>query len=304
MSAGRGIHPAAWAVALLLHGAAGAVLLAAPPAPRLEAGGGLVVGLAFGDGGAETADPPGEADVAAPLIMVAVPAPPRALPAPAVPDPVAVPILDAMPPPAAVPAPLPPAVPLREAAPAPAADAALVAEPAPAATPETPRADPDPAREAAPLPAPPPPMRAAAPGHAPAAPSPRAAARPAAQAASPQGQTGASPPGGGPAQGPGPDAVTTLPPGYVAALRRILEHNLRFPMAAREQGLSGTATVRFSLARDGRVLGAALARSSGQPSLDREAVALLGRVSPLPPLPPEFPGAVAELVVPVVFVLR
>jgi protein TonB len=287
MSRGRGIHPAAWAVALLLHGAAGAALLASPPAPRLEAGGGLVVGLAFGEAGAAMVDAPGEADAAVPPVeaaptpvpalppmlaarmMADVPAAPGAMPAPRVPQPVAIP--DAVPPPQPAAVPLPPA----------------------AAAPE-----------AALLPAPPPPMPEAArpaPRRVAAVPSPRAAA---ARAPAQDGTQRNQPGGGGPAQGPGPDAETTLPPGYVAALRRILERNLRFPMAAREQGLSGTATVRFALARDGRVVAATLARSSGQPSLDREAMALLTRVSPFPPLPADVPGTVVELVVPVVFVLR
>jgi protein TonB len=86
-------------------------------------------------------------------------------------------------------------------------------------------------------------------------------------------------------------------------VRALLQRALRYPLAAREQGLSGTAEVRFVVAADGQVAGVALARSSGEPSLDREALALPRRVSPLPP-PPGAGSAEVVLVVPVVFVLR
>lgn len=50
-------------------------------------------------------------------------------------------------------------------------------------------------------------------------------------------------------------------------------------------GNRGTATVAFSIDRSGRVISARLIRSSGNPGLDKEAVALVRRASPVPPPP-------------------
>jgi protein TonB len=99
------------------------------------------------------------------------------------------------------------------------------------------------------------------------------------------------------------DAVR-LPPDYAAAVARILRRNLRYPNIAREQGIMGVAMVHFSIARDGTVLAPRLLRGSGSVMLDQEALALLRRVSPLPPLPPAMPGAQASVVVPIGFDLR
>ncbi|MCS6921888.1 MAG: energy transducer TonB [Elioraea sp.] len=95
-----------------------------------------------------------------------------------------------------------------------------------------------------------------------------------------------------------------LPENYLALVRARLQQELRFPIAAREQGLSGTAHVRFEVAPDGRVGAVTLVRSSGEPSLDREALALPRRVSPLPPPPPGTAEGGAVLAVPIVFLLR
>ncbi len=55
-------------------------------------------------------------------------------------------------------------------------------------------------------------------------------------------------------------------------------------------GNRGTATVAFSIDRSGRVLSARLARSSGNANLDKEAIALVRRASPVPPPPANVPG--------------
>ncbi|MCX7791506.1 MAG: energy transducer TonB [Chloroflexaceae bacterium] len=102
-----------------------------------------------------------------------------------------------------------------------------------------------------------------------------------------------------------PAPLLALPENYLALVRARLQQELRFPIAAREQGLSGTAHIRFEIASDGQVSAVTLVRSSGQPSLDREALALPRRVSPLPP-PPNgtLQQGRAVLAVPIVFVLR
>jgi TonB family protein len=78
----------------------------------------------------------------------------------------------------------------------------------------------------------------------------------------------------------------------------------RYPEAARARGEQGTAYATFTMDRGGRVLSARLAKTSGSYQLDDEAVALIYRAEPLPPLPAEMPGATATMTVPVAFALR
>lgn len=61
----------------------------------------------------------------------------------------------------------------------------------------------------------------------------------------------------------------------------------RFPSGANP----GTAQVAFTIDRGGRVLSASLVSSSGVPSLDEEAVAMMRRASPVPAPPPGVGGA-------------
>ena len=68
---------------------------------------------------------------------------------------------------------------------------------------------------------------------------------------------------------------------------------------ARSVGAAGTATVRFTVSRSGRVLGASLAGSSGNGSIDAAAVAAAS--GSLPPAPPEFTGAQQSFTLPVRF---
>ncbi|NKC34303.1 energy transducer TonB [Falsiroseomonas selenitidurans] len=95
-----------------------------------------------------------------------------------------------------------------------------------------------------------------------------------------------------------------MPPGYAAALVRILQRNLRYPPSAREQGVEGTAVIRFTIARDGTVTSSQMVRGTGSALLDQEAMALLRRVSPLPRLPSDFPEARAVVLAPIGFSIR
>lgn len=83
-----------------------------------------------------------------------------------------------------------------------------------------------------------------------------------------------------------------------------LERHKRYPAEARARRLQGVAYVRFTMDRQGRVLSAALERSSGHAALDREALALLERAQPLPAPPAETPGERITLTVPVEFFTR
>lgn len=74
-----------------------------------------------------------------------------------------------------------------------------------------------------------------------------------------------------------------------------------YPGSARARRQQGTVMVRFSVDRSGQVLSVTLHKTSGFASLDREALALPKRTSPLPPPPAEVRGDSIELVVPVEF---
>jgi periplasmic protein TonB len=82
-----------------------------------------------------------------------------------------------------------------------------------------------------------------------------------------------------------------------------LARNRRYPAEARARGLQGTATVRVTIDGEGRVLGRELARSSGQPLLDREALEMMLRAQPLPRPPAGMPVP-QILSVPVRFSIR
>jgi len=63
----------------------------------------------------------------------------------------------------------------------------------------------------------------------------------------------------------------------------------------------GVSTVAFSIDRSGRVLSAEILKSSGSASLDKEAVALTQRSSPVPAPPSDLTGSKLYLKVPIAF---
>ncbi|MFV3075935.1 energy transducer TonB family protein [Niveispirillum fermenti] len=109
---------------------------------------------------------------------------------------------------------------------------------------------------------------------------------------------------------PSPQPVHAGPPpadALAAFQGRLLAHlarHKRYPISARQRRQQGTAWVRLTLDREGRVLAHRLERGSGITLLDREAEELLARAQPLPPLPPELGRDRMELVLPVEFSLR
>jgi protein TonB len=88
------------------------------------------------------------------------------------------------------------------------------------------------------------------------------------------------------------------PASWRGSLVAHLNRHKRFPPGASG---TGTATVSFTINRSGQVLSARLVRSSGDPVLDREAVALLNRASPVPAPPAGLGGGSISLSVPVRF---
>lgn len=118
---------------------------------------------------------------------------------------------------------------------------------------------------------------------------------------------------------PAPASITAAPPApdappadlqagaasdqWEARLMARLERYRYYPAAARSRRQQGTAWVRASIDREGRLLALRLEQPSGQPMLDDAALQTFRRAQPLPPIPAEL-KAPQELVVPVEYYLR
>ncbi|WP_315708134.1 energy transducer TonB [Brenneria uluponensis] len=86
-----------------------------------------------------------------------------------------------------------------------------------------------------------------------------------------------------------------------------LQRAKRYPGYALHMKQQDTVMVRFVIDRDGKVLDSSIVKSQGYASLDREALQLLERVSPLPKPPSsafDRDSDRMELVVPISFVIR
>lgn len=83
-----------------------------------------------------------------------------------------------------------------------------------------------------------------------------------------------------------------------------LQRFKRYPDTARSRGEQGVAYATFTMDRSGNVLSASIVRSSNSRLLDEEAVALIRRAAPLPPVPAAMTGSTVTLTVPVTFSLR
>lgn len=86
---------------------------------------------------------------------------------------------------------------------------------------------------------------------------------------------------------------------WQGALVAHLRRNLRS-----QGGETGSASVRFTMDRGGRVLSASLVGSAGKPALDAEAVAVVRRSQPLPAPPSDVPGGPFTFTIPVRFTAR
>lgn len=83
-----------------------------------------------------------------------------------------------------------------------------------------------------------------------------------------------------------------------------LNRHKRYPGESRTAREEGTARLRFSIDRSGRVVGATLVGSSGSSRLDEEVMAMIRRASPVPAPPPDVGGSTLTFTVPVNFNLR
>lgn len=93
---------------------------------------------------------------------------------------------------------------------------------------------------------------------------------------------------------------------WSSLLLQRLEHYKRYPAQAVRQQARGVVSINVTLDRAGQVLNVTLAKSSGFPSLDSEALALPGRAAPLPPLPDDMAEGKSQITVmlPIRFDLR
>jgi periplasmic protein TonB len=78
---------------------------------------------------------------------------------------------------------------------------------------------------------------------------------------------------------------------WISQIMGILRHNTHYPPEAKARHEEGVSNITFSLNRQGHVTSARITRSSGSPALDADALALVRRVQPFPPPPPEVLGA-------------
>jgi periplasmic protein TonB len=97
--------------------------------------------------------------------------------------------------------------------------------------------------------------------------------------------------------------ASNAPPTQAASLAswegELMAHLNRFKRFPPEAAKGGTAVVAFSVDRAGAIVSVRLIASAGDPALDKAAVGLLGRASPVPPPPSE--RGVVNLSVPIRF---
>jgi protein TonB len=107
-----------------------------------------------------------------------------------------------------------------------------------------------------------------------------------------------------PRQGAPVSSTSTSVPKWMSKISALLERNKRYPQTARLQRAQGVVVLAFSIDREGHVLASAVKSGSGYPVLDEEALQLLQRAQPFPPVPADVPGAKVSLSVPIRFDVR
>ena len=72
--------------------------------------------------------------------------------------------------------------------------------------------------------------------------------------------------------------VETMPefPGGMQAMMTFLSENVQYPPIAKENGIQGRVICTFVVEKDGSITDICVVRSSGEPSLDKEAVRVIG----------------------------
>jgi protein TonB len=111
-----------------------------------------------------------------------------------------------------------------------------------------------------------------------------------------------------PPKAPAPAAMKTPAAGegrdsFLGRLLAQLNRYKQYPRAARQAHIQGVVMLHFVMDAQGRVLTAEIAKSSGRPVLDHEALALVERAQPLPALPADYPTRTLDAIVPIEFYL-
>lgn len=91
---------------------------------------------------------------------------------------------------------------------------------------------------------------------------------------------------------------------YLARLLSYLNRYKRYPPEARSAHVTGVVLLHFVMDKNGHVTVAEINRSSGKAVLDAEALALMQRADPLPPIPADFGKETIDAIVPIEFSLR
>ena len=90
---------------------------------------------------------------------------------------------------------------------------------------------------------------------------------------------------------------------YLGRLRTRVQESLRYPLAARRRGLSGTVNLEIVIRPDGAISGVAVTDSSSHAVLDDAAVEAIRRLAP-EPFPPDVQPRALRVRLPVVFALE
>lgn len=90
---------------------------------------------------------------------------------------------------------------------------------------------------------------------------------------------------------------------FLARLLAQLNRVKQYPRTARQARIEGVVMLHFVMGAQGKLVSFEIAKSSGRPVLDNEALALIQRAQ-LPPLPAGFPTNTLDAVVPIQFSLN
>lgn len=101
-----------------------------------------------------------------------------------------------------------------------------------------------------------------------------------------------------------PARTVSATPSWQSLVLAHLERHKRYPAMAQSRRQQGVVHLRFTVARDGQVRAAAIARGSGYAALDEAVMDMVQRANPLPAFPADMAGDSIELIVPVRFFLR
>jgi len=102
----------------------------------------------------------------------------------------------------------------------------------------------------------------------------------------------------------GDSAAAVASPLWISQLLAHLNRHKQYPNIARLHHQEGVVMLSFTMDRDGHVLTSKIEKSSGSPTLDEEALAMLRRSEPLPAFLPSMEGEARSFSVPIRFSLR